>query len=170
MCIERFLFCSKVTNCWCRYTNFTKINNKEKIKIVTSIFTLFVGATLAQGEDTIVNITSPVKDFNAVATGTSTSGKLVVNVNGSASDTPYTVAGTLNLNAGGDVFTDNWNGSSLVDSSADAITLNMNSGTIQTTISGQKTKGTSIYGNVVQNINGGTLGYGTQRTADCNVI
>ena len=142
----------------------------KKTKIVTSIFALFVGATIAQGEDTIVNITSPVKDFNAVPLGTSTSGKLVVNVNGTESDTPYTVAGTLNLNAGNDVFTDNWNGSSLVDSSADAITLNVNSGTIQTTISGQKNKGTSIYGNVVQNINGGTLGYGTQRTADCNVI
>jgi hypothetical protein len=131
---------------------------------------LFVSATLAQSADTIVNITSPVKDYNVVPAGTTTSGKIVVNVNGSESDSPYTVAGTLNVNAGGDVFTDNWNGSAIIDSSADAITVNVNSGSIQTAILGQKTKGTKIYGNVVQNINGGTLGYGTQTTADCNII
>ena len=91
-------------------------------------------------------------------------------MNGSESDSPYTVAGTLNVNAGGDVFADNWNGSAIIDSNADAITVNVNSGTIQTAILGQQTKGTKIYGNVVQNINGGTLGYGTQTTADCNII
>ena len=131
---------------------------------------LFASATLAQSADTIANITSPVKNYTVVPAGTTTSGKIVVNVNGSESDSPYTVAGTLNVNAGGDVFADNWNGSDIIDSNADAITVNVNSGTIQTAILGQQTKGTKIYGNVVQSINGGTLGYGTQTTADCNII
>ena len=48
--------------------------------------------------------------------------------------------------------------------------MNVNSGTIQTRITGQTSAGTNVYGNVVFNINGGVLGKGTQWTGDCNVI
>ena len=60
--------------------------------------------------------------------------------------------------------------SKLADKTADAVTLNVNSGTIQTRITGQTSAGTNVYGNVVFNINGGVLGKGTQWTGDCNVI
>ena len=117
-----------------------------------------------------VNISEPVFDYTVVNAGETTSGKISVSVNGSDSDTPYTISGSLNLNAGGDVFTDNWDGSSVIDKGANAVTLNVNSGSIQTRIFGQRTAGTNVYGNVLFNINGGVLGKGTQQSADCNII
>ena len=117
-----------------------------------------------------MNISEPTFDYTAVKAGETVAGKLTVNVNGSESDSPYTISGSLNLNAGGDVFTDNWNGGEVIDKTADAVTLNVNSGTIQTRITGQTSAGTNVYGNVVFNINGGVLGKGTQWTGDCNVI
>ena len=124
----------------------------------------------AQADDLTVNISEPTFDYTAVKAGETVAGKLTVNVNGSESDSPYTISGSLNLNAGGDVFTDNWNGGEVIDKTADAVTLNVNSGTIQTRITGQTSAGTNVYGNVVFNINGGVLGKGTQWTGDCNVI
>ena len=124
----------------------------------------------AQADDLTVNISEPTFDYTAVKAGETVAGKLTVNVNGSESDSPYTISGSLNLNAGGDVFTDNWNGGEVIDKTADTVTLNVNSGTIQTRITGQTSAGTNVYGNVVFNINGGVLGKGTQWTGDCNVI
>lgn len=135
-----------------------------------STLSLFACAAMAQSADVNVNISEPVFDYTAVNAGETTSGKISVSVNGSDSDAPYTISGSLNLNAGGDVFTDNWDGSSVIDKTANAVTLNVNSGTIQTRIYGQCTAGTNVYGNVLFNINGGVLGKGTQQSADCNII
>ena len=143
---------------------------KKSLLYTVSLISVFAGTVMAQNGDVIVNITEPVSDYNVVQPGETTSGKITVNVNGSDSDSPYTISGSLNLNAGGDVYTDNWDGANVIDKTADAITLNVNSGTIQTKIFGQTVVGTNVYGNVVMNINGGVLGKGTQTTADCNIL
>ena len=143
---------------------------KKSLLYTVSLISVFAGTVMAQNGDVIVNITEPVSDYNVVQPGERTSGKITVNVNGSDSDSPYTISGSLNLNAGGDVYTDNWDGANVIDKTADSITLNVNSGTIQTKIFGQTVVGTNVYGNVVMNINGGVLGKGTQTTADCNIL
>ncbi len=143
---------------------------KTKAQIATMLSTFLALAATAEAGNITAYITEPVSDYTVVKPGESTGGTLTVNVNGSESDSPYTVSGTFNLNAGGDIYTDNWSGTALMDKGADAVILNVNSGTIQTKICGQTTAGTNVYGNVVMNINGGILGKGTQQTADCNII
>ena len=119
-------------------------------------------------EDEVISVDSLVSsDLVGVADGKEIEGKLTININGT--DRDDIISGHLTPVKDGVVASSNANatGDGVLDSSLTALEVNLNGGNIRQALRANSGDFSSkIYGNVVYNINGGSIGIGSGYSGD----